>query len=146
MSLCLCQFLFFKGRSEYCLLQVRARNSTAYYSCDDNFIVVDKAIDYGDRGGSPIHSQALFGHKTKKQLRINSFSCTQGTDIQVNMLLYTQILLAKVLIGINQRIHLIPKANTYVRSLKHQSNNTFHYIVIKWCCNIHVRVNCTNGW
>jgi hypothetical protein len=32
-------------------MQMRARESAAYYSCDDHFVVVDKTIDYG-RGGS----------------------------------------------------------------------------------------------
>jgi hypothetical protein len=31
-------------------MQMRARDSAAYYSCDDHFIVVDKTVDYG-RGG-----------------------------------------------------------------------------------------------
>lgn len=31
-------------------IQVRARDSTAYYSCDDHFVVVDKTVDYGRRG------------------------------------------------------------------------------------------------
>ncbi|XP_072962221.1 phosphatidylinositol/phosphatidylcholine transfer protein SFH13-like isoform X1 [Typha angustifolia] len=35
-------------REEY--MQVRARDSTAYYSCDDHFVVVDKVVDYGRRG------------------------------------------------------------------------------------------------
>jgi hypothetical protein len=30
---------------------MRARDSAAYYSCDDHFVVVDKTVDYG-RGGS----------------------------------------------------------------------------------------------
>ncbi|XP_010914011.1 phosphatidylinositol/phosphatidylcholine transfer protein SFH13 isoform X2 [Elaeis guineensis] len=30
--------------------EVRARDSTAYYSCDDHFVVVDKAVDCGRRG------------------------------------------------------------------------------------------------
>ncbi|XP_020103291.1 phosphatidylinositol/phosphatidylcholine transfer protein SFH13-like isoform X2 [Ananas comosus] len=30
--------------------EVRARDSTAYYSCDDHFVVVDKTVDYGRRG------------------------------------------------------------------------------------------------
>nr|CAD1839309.1 unnamed protein product [Ananas comosus var. bracteatus] len=29
--------------------EVRARDSTAYYSCDDHFVVVDKTVDYGRR-------------------------------------------------------------------------------------------------
>ncbi|TVT99263.1 hypothetical protein EJB05_55390 [Eragrostis curvula] len=32
-------------------MQMRARDSAAYYSCDDHFVVVDKTVDYG-RGGS----------------------------------------------------------------------------------------------
>jgi len=32
-------------------IQMRARDSAAYYSCDDHFVVVDKTVDYG-RGGS----------------------------------------------------------------------------------------------
>ncbi|XP_020186521.1 phosphatidylinositol/phosphatidylcholine transfer protein SFH6 [Aegilops tauschii subsp. strangulata] len=32
-------------------MQMRARESAAYYSCDDHFVVVDKTVDYG-RGGS----------------------------------------------------------------------------------------------
>ncbi|PWZ28302.1 Phosphatidylinositol/phosphatidylcholine transfer protein SFH6 [Zea mays] len=32
--------------------EMRARDSAAYYSCDDHFVVVDKTVDYG-RGGSP---------------------------------------------------------------------------------------------
>lgn len=32
-------------------MQLRGRDSTAYYSCDDHFVVVDKTVDYG-RGGS----------------------------------------------------------------------------------------------
>ncbi|CAO2168784.1 unnamed protein product [Urochloa humidicola] len=31
--------------------EMRARDSAAYYSCDDHFVVVDKTVDYG-RGGS----------------------------------------------------------------------------------------------
>ncbi|KAF7018957.1 hypothetical protein CFC21_032189 [Triticum aestivum] len=31
--------------------EMRARESAAYYSCDDHFVVVDKTVDYG-RGGS----------------------------------------------------------------------------------------------
>lgn len=31
-------------------MQVRARDSTAYHSCDDHIVVVDKAIDCGRRG------------------------------------------------------------------------------------------------
>uniref|UniRef100_A0A0A9D8P7 Uncharacterized protein n=1 Tax=Arundo donax TaxID=35708 RepID=A0A0A9D8P7_ARUDO len=31
--------------------EIRARDSAAYYSCDDHFVVVDKTVDYG-RGGS----------------------------------------------------------------------------------------------
>ena len=32
-------------------MHMRARESAAYYSCDDHFVVVDKTVDYG-RGGS----------------------------------------------------------------------------------------------
>ncbi|KAG8087129.1 hypothetical protein GUJ93_ZPchr0010g8940 [Zizania palustris] len=32
-------------------MQIRARDSAAYYSCDDHFVVVDKTVDYG-RGGA----------------------------------------------------------------------------------------------
>nr|XP_051205144.1 phosphatidylinositol/phosphatidylcholine transfer protein SFH13-like isoform X1 [Lolium perenne] len=32
-------------------MQMRTRESAAYYSCDDHFVVVDKTVDYG-RGGS----------------------------------------------------------------------------------------------
>lgn len=32
--------------------EVRACDSTAYYSCDDQFVVVDKAVDFGTRGAS----------------------------------------------------------------------------------------------
>lgn len=31
-------------------MQIRARDSTAYYSCDDHFVVVDKAMDCVRRG------------------------------------------------------------------------------------------------
>ncbi|KAK1272967.1 hypothetical protein QJS04_geneDACA007882 [Acorus gramineus] len=34
--------------------QVRAGDPSVYYSCDDHFIMVDKTIDYGRRGRSPV--------------------------------------------------------------------------------------------
>lgn len=33
-------------------MQVRGRDSTAYYSCDDHFVVVDKNVDYGIGGSA----------------------------------------------------------------------------------------------
>uniref|UniRef100_A0ACD6A9R2 Uncharacterized protein n=1 Tax=Avena sativa TaxID=4498 RepID=A0ACD6A9R2_AVESA len=33
--------------------QIRARESAAYYSCDDHFVVVDKTVDYGRGGSTP---------------------------------------------------------------------------------------------
>ncbi|KAL0904730.1 hypothetical protein M5K25_026873 [Dendrobium thyrsiflorum] len=68
--------------------EVRARNSTAYYSCDDHFVIVDKAVDCGNREASLILSQASSGLKSKKQLRINSSSCLQAgnlTDCRKNV-------------------------------------------------------------
>jgi len=34
-------------------MQIRARESAAYYSCDDHFVVVDKIVDYGRGGSTP---------------------------------------------------------------------------------------------
>ncbi|KAM3370971.1 hypothetical protein ACQJBY_018370 [Aegilops geniculata] len=34
-------------------MQMRARESAAYYSCDDHFVVVDKTVDYGRGGAVP---------------------------------------------------------------------------------------------
>ncbi|CAM0913705.1 unnamed protein product [Alopecurus aequalis] len=39
-------------------MQMRARESAAYYSCDDHFVVVDKTIDYGRGGSMPDKSSA----------------------------------------------------------------------------------------
>ncbi|PKA58618.1 Patellin-3 [Apostasia shenzhenica] len=60
--------------------EVRARDSAAYYSCDDHFIVVDKAVDYGNRGlaTSAKASQEL---KNKGQSSTTMLSCLQGNLI-----------------------------------------------------------------
>ncbi|KAH0448364.1 hypothetical protein IEQ34_022164 [Dendrobium chrysotoxum] len=76
--------------------RVRARNSTAYYSCDDHFVIVDKAVDCGNREASLILSQASSGLKSKKQLRINSSSCLQGTDLKIKILSLSFFILAVV--------------------------------------------------
>ncbi|XP_020579348.1 phosphatidylinositol/phosphatidylcholine transfer protein SFH13-like isoform X2 [Phalaenopsis equestris] len=60
--------------------EVRPQNSTAYHSCDDHFVVVDKAVDYGHRGASSVLRQASPGHKSKKPSTISSYSCSQGTS------------------------------------------------------------------
>lgn len=39
-------------------MQMRARESAAYYSCDDHFVVVDKTVDYGRGGSMPDKSSA----------------------------------------------------------------------------------------
>uniref|UniRef100_A0ACD5ZZ86 Uncharacterized protein n=1 Tax=Avena sativa TaxID=4498 RepID=A0ACD5ZZ86_AVESA len=38
--------------------QIRARESAAYYSCDDHFVVVDKTVDYGRGGSTPDKTSA----------------------------------------------------------------------------------------
>jgi hypothetical protein len=45
---------------------MRARDSAAYYSCDDHFVVVDKTVDYG-RGGSM--SDKTSASEVKTQVR-----------------------------------------------------------------------------
>jgi hypothetical protein len=39
-------------------MQTRARDSTAYYGCDDHFAVVDKTVDYGQGGSMSDRSSA----------------------------------------------------------------------------------------
>lgn len=39
-------------------MQIRARDSAAYYSCDDHFVVVDKTVDYGRGGAMPDKTSA----------------------------------------------------------------------------------------
>jgi hypothetical protein len=46
-------------------MKVRGRDSTAYYSCDDHFVVVDKNVDYGTGGSASIKNCNL----TKLDLR-----------------------------------------------------------------------------
>ncbi|XP_052165408.1 phosphatidylinositol/phosphatidylcholine transfer protein SFH13-like [Oryza glaberrima] len=39
-------------------MQIRARDSAAYYSCDDHFVVVDKTVDYGRGAAMPDKTSA----------------------------------------------------------------------------------------
>ncbi|XP_062191408.1 phosphatidylinositol/phosphatidylcholine transfer protein SFH13-like [Phragmites australis] len=47
-------------------MQIRARDSAAYYSCDDHFVVVDKTVDYG-RGGSMSDKSSASEVRTRAQ-------------------------------------------------------------------------------
>lgn len=57
-------------------MQMRARDSAAYYSCDDHFIVVDKTVDYG-RGGSM--SDKTSASEVRTQVRPLNASMTVHT-------------------------------------------------------------------
>ncbi|XP_008794691.2 phosphatidylinositol/phosphatidylcholine transfer protein SFH13-like isoform X2 [Phoenix dactylifera] len=68
------------GLAEYIHLppvceEVRARDLTAYYSCDDHFVVVDKAVDCGRRG--PVSDKACL--ELKDQGRLSNGSATSSS-------------------------------------------------------------------
>ncbi|KAK1295734.1 hypothetical protein QJS10_CPB15g01251 [Acorus calamus] len=58
--------------------QVRAGDPSVYYSCDDHFIMVDKTIDYGRRGRSPVE-KALPGVEDKRNSPAVLAPVSQGT-------------------------------------------------------------------
>lgn len=65
-------------------MQVRARDSTAYYSCDDHFVVVDKAVDCGRRGPGSDKTSL----EPKDQGRLSNGTATSsslGTDALVHL-------------------------------------------------------------
>ncbi|XP_020267096.1 phosphatidylinositol/phosphatidylcholine transfer protein SFH13-like isoform X2 [Asparagus officinalis] len=62
--------------------EVRASDSTAYYSCDDRFVVVDKAVDFGTRGagaGSSVKTP------TKMKKQTNPFTNTASHSLGMTM-------------------------------------------------------------
>ncbi|XP_039117461.1 phosphatidylinositol/phosphatidylcholine transfer protein SFH13-like [Dioscorea cayenensis subsp. rotundata] len=59
--------------------EVRSRDTTAYYSCDDNFVVVDKTIDNG-RGSAASVSTSI-GLKDKRRAYVNGTSCSPGNSV-----------------------------------------------------------------
>ncbi|KAK1310276.1 hypothetical protein QJS10_CPA08g01910 [Acorus calamus] len=58
--------------------QVRAGDPSVYYSCDDHFIMVDKTIDYGRRGRSPVE-KALPGVEDTRNSHAVLAPDSQGT-------------------------------------------------------------------
>ncbi|XP_058114558.1 phosphatidylinositol/phosphatidylcholine transfer protein SFH13-like isoform X2 [Magnolia sinica] len=54
------------------LTQAKVTDPNAYYSCDDHFAVVDKAVDYGRRGAEPTERPALFTQNQGSPYRGNS--------------------------------------------------------------------------
>jgi hypothetical protein len=55
-------------------MQMRARDSAAYYSCDDHFVVVDKTVDYG-RGG-PMSDKSSASEARAKVRPVDSSTAT----------------------------------------------------------------------
>ncbi|KAJ0986966.1 hypothetical protein J5N97_005322 [Dioscorea zingiberensis] len=58
--------------------EVRSRDATAYYSCDDNFVVVDKTIDNGR--GAAASVSACIGLKDKRNGNVIGTSCSPGNS------------------------------------------------------------------
>ncbi|KAL5972314.1 hypothetical protein ACLOJK_041567 [Asimina triloba] len=59
----------------------RAADQTAYYSCDDNFAVIDKVVDCGRRAG---HSELTLGHKDQGHLHTDTSSNPEGILNRLN--------------------------------------------------------------
>ncbi|XP_042405766.1 phosphatidylinositol/phosphatidylcholine transfer protein SFH13-like [Zingiber officinale] len=52
--------------------EIKARDSAAYYSCDDHFVVVDKAIDCGGRGATSCKRLSNFGNQGRTSYSIST--------------------------------------------------------------------------
>ncbi|KAG0495432.1 hypothetical protein HPP92_000123 [Vanilla planifolia] len=65
--------------------ETRARDSAAYYSCDDHFVVVDKAVDYGNRGAPlTVSVKAPSVQDNKEQGRVKATSYSQEGNLTNN--------------------------------------------------------------
>ncbi|KAK1317727.1 hypothetical protein QJS10_CPA05g02142 [Acorus calamus] len=60
--------------------QVRTGDPTAYYSCDDHFIIIDKTVDYGRRGRDPVE-KTLPGIEDRRNFYSVPVPDSQGTSL-----------------------------------------------------------------
>lgn len=58
------------------ILQVNSSDASAYYSCHDQFVIIDKAVDCRRRSGSPLKTSVVL----KEQLHphVPRLSHSQG--------------------------------------------------------------------